>query len=268
MSGKVLNIKVLVVTHKPCTIPVGEYYFPVQAGSILSEDIGFTKDSSGKNISYKNPMYSELTALYWAWKNMNCDWLGLTHYRRFFTLDKLPFGDREPLNDAQIKGLVASGKIIVPKKRRYFIENLKSHYEHTHIDGELHLSTTRTIIKEAFPEVLNAWDKVMKRSWGYMSNMFIAPWDFIDRYCKWLFFILEELDQKTDSSVYTAFDKRYIGRVAELLWNVWVENEKAPLREVPWGMPGTVPEQSKQWWKKTINFLAAKYGNKKYGASI
>ena len=37
------------------------------------------------NISEKNPYYCELTGLYWAWKNLDAEYIGLVHYRRYFT---------------------------------------------------------------------------------------------------------------------------------------------------------------------------------------
>ena len=40
-------------------------------------DIGYTGDHTGDNISLKNANYCELTGLYWAWKNLEADYIGL-----------------------------------------------------------------------------------------------------------------------------------------------------------------------------------------------
>ena len=46
--------------------------------------IGYQPDNIGDNISSKNPSFCELTGLYWAWKNLDNEYLGLAHYRRHF----------------------------------------------------------------------------------------------------------------------------------------------------------------------------------------
>ena len=79
-----MSIRVIVATHKACDIAQDPLYLPVHVGAAGKEDIGFTRDDSGDNISEKNPHFCELTGLYWAWKNLDDDYIGLCHYRRYF----------------------------------------------------------------------------------------------------------------------------------------------------------------------------------------
>ena len=78
------DIKILVATHKKYLMPTDDIYIPIQVGAEGKEDLGFQKDNEGDNISAKNPFYCELTGMYWAWKNLNADYIGLVHYRRHF----------------------------------------------------------------------------------------------------------------------------------------------------------------------------------------
>ena len=72
------DIKIIVVTHKQYTMPQDKnMYYPVQSGSAIYEDLGIQRDDEGENISKKNPTYNELCPLYWAWKNLDSDYLGI-----------------------------------------------------------------------------------------------------------------------------------------------------------------------------------------------
>ena len=66
-------------------MPESNMYMPVHVGSEGKQDLGYTKDNTGENISTKNPYFCELTGLYWAWKNLNNEYIGLAHYRRHFS---------------------------------------------------------------------------------------------------------------------------------------------------------------------------------------
>ena len=62
-------------------------YLPVQVGAEGKQIIkGYKQDNQGENISIKNPYFCELTGLYWAWKNLDADYIGLVHYRRYFAI--------------------------------------------------------------------------------------------------------------------------------------------------------------------------------------
>ena len=80
------DIKLLVATHKDYNIPKDRIYLPIFVGADIKENTtSFISDNTGDNISIKNPNYCELTALYWAYKNIKADYIGLVHYRRYFS---------------------------------------------------------------------------------------------------------------------------------------------------------------------------------------
>ncbi|HPR33935.1 MAG TPA: DUF4422 domain-containing protein, partial [Prolixibacteraceae bacterium] len=67
-------------------------YQAVMAGNALHPNaMGIPGDDSGDSISEKNPWYSELTGIYWVWKNTDQPFTGCCHYRRFFTSKAEPF---------------------------------------------------------------------------------------------------------------------------------------------------------------------------------
>lgn len=76
------DIKIIIATHKQHFMPSDDMYLPLHVGKSGKEELGYQGDDTGDNISAKNPNFCELTGLYWAWKNLPNDYLGLIHYRR------------------------------------------------------------------------------------------------------------------------------------------------------------------------------------------
>lgn len=268
-----MNVRVLIACHKLCQVSDDPLYIPLQVGAAGKSDFGFERDDTGDNISTRNPMYSELTGLYWAWKNLDVSHLGLVHYRRYFTLKNRPYikkhGELESaLSAEECSELLGKYRIIVPAKRNYYIETLYSHYAHT-FDAS-HLDKAKKIIEQLAPEYLKSFDRAMNKKTGYMFNMFIMDKEMADAYCSWLFPILFELEKQIDVSEMTDFEKRYPGRVSERLFNVWLDKQisenriKADeLKELPYIYLGKEP-----WAKKIASFLGAKILGKKYRRSF
>ena len=261
------NIKVIVAAHKKYQMPDEKMYIPVQVGAEGKEKIeGYIQDNTGDNISYRNPYFCELTGLYWAWKNLDADFIGLVHYRRYFTnTNEIPKTENEKFkivltqNDAV--NILENVDVILPKKRNYYIENLYSHYEHTmYVEP---LDETRKIIEEKYPEYLGEFDKLHKRTSAHMFNMFIMKKEILNEYCTWLFDILFELEKRTDASKYDSFHARFYGRVSELLLDVWINKNKIKYEEVK-----VMDMQRVNWWKKGTSFLRAKFTGKKYEKSF
>lgn len=256
-----MNIKIIVAAHKPYTMPEDDIYFPLRVGRAGKADIGFTGDDTGDNISEKNPYYCELTGLYWAWKNLDADYLGLVHYRRHFSVRKKNGRQQSILTGKELEKLLEDSDVIVPKKRRYYIETIYSHYDHT-FDGS-HLDKTREIISEKYPEYLSAFDKVMKSRSGHAFNMFIMKRELADGYCKWLFDILAELEKRIDISEMSPFEARLFGRVSEWLLDVWLTANNISYREIYY-----IYMEKINWGKKISGFLKAKFFGEKYSESF
>ena len=174
--------------------------------SLAKDDFGYIGDDSGDNISDRNPFFCELTALYWGWKNLKSDYIGLAHYRRHFSCRKGQWKYSLILTKEEAEKYLEKVDVVLPKKRRYFIESLSSHYKHTH-DLE-HLELTREIIRKQCPEYVPMFDKVMKHTGAHMFNMMIMKREVLDSYCSWLFPILFALEEEIDVVNMSAFDAR------------------------------------------------------------
>lgn len=261
-----MDIKILVATHKKYRMPNDQAYIPMHVGREEKESIGYMGDNIGDNISLKNPNYCELTAMYWAWKNLKCDYVGLVHYRRYFSKKPLIyrlFNDKFNciLSSDEIKKLLSDNDIILPKKRNYFVETLYSHYAHTHYAE--HLEITREIILELYPEYVDSFDLTMQKRSAHMFNMFIMKKSLSDEYCEWLFDILALLEKRIDINAYDAFQARLYGRVSELLLNVWIEERKLEYKEIP-----HIHMERINWFDKGLKFLQAKFNSRKLDRSF
>lgn len=272
-----MKIKIIVAMHKPYDVPVDDLYLPLFVGAAgkqtisLEQDTEVYRDDTGENISEKNPFYCELTGLYWAWKNLEADAVGLAHYRRHFAgnhkaVDKMG----RVLNHTEAEQLLQQCDVVVPAKRKYYIESLYSHYKNT-LDGS-HLDMTREIIKQKYPEYLPACVAAYSCTWGYMFNMCIMKKEYLDEYCTWLFDVLGLLEQHMEETgqleKLSPFEARLFGRVSEILFNVWIRHKQETdpdfrIKEQP-----TIHMEDINWWKKGTAFLKAKFFGKKYGASF
>ena len=210
------DITVAVATHKAYRMPIDGVYMPLQVGRALhpNVDLGMTCDNTGDNISQLNAQYSELTGLYWMWKNCDADYQGLVHYRRHFAKnDSAKRHGDENERFSCIAGkqdyarLLDTCEIIVPERRNYYIETVYSHYEHTMQEGQL--DATRSIIAQTNSDYLDAFDAQMNKTSAHLFNMFVMRKDLINEYCSWMFPIIGELAKHIDSSSYSVFEMRF-----------------------------------------------------------
>jgi hypothetical protein len=256
-----MKIKIIVAAHKPYQMPKDDIYLPLHVGHAGKPDIGFQGDDTGENISTKNANYCELTGLYWAWKNLDADYLGLVHYRRLFSIKKNKDINKSILTREQLEPILKKSDVVLPKKRKYYIETIYSHYSHTFYAS--HLDKTRDIISRICPEYIPAFNRVMGSTQAHMFNMFIMKRELADRYCKWLFNILFQLEKEIDISKLNDFEARLFGRISEVLLDVWIIANSISYTEVNF-----IYKESIDWKKKIASFFSAKFLGRKYTRSF
>ena len=179
----------------------------IQVGAGLTDQrIADIVDSVGDNISLQNANYCELTALYWLWKNCKDDYIGLSHYRRRFAL-----------SDKDISYIKDNGVDIVLTIPILNVPSVKDMYDKNHIIADWeHLEQ---VLSDSYPEYLPSFYEVQNGNYYFAYNMLIMNRACLDRYCRWLFAILnacEISDLKRDT-----YQSRYLGFLSERLLSVY-----------------------------------------------
>lgn len=252
------EIRIVVAAHKQYWVPKEKMYLPIQVGAVFANaETGFQRDDDGLNISFKNPRYCELTALYWVWKNLNAEYFGLVHYRRHFR----GAGEKSVLTNHEAELLLHKAPVVLPKKRNYVIETISSHYSHTMSESQL--AILREVIADLEPAYLSGFDTQMQRRSAHMFNMFIMRNDILNSYCSWLFPILASVEERIDFSGLSAFEARCIGRLSEMLLDVWIS-----VNNIEYLEHAIISIEPVNWLNKGTSFLLAKIFNKKYKASF
>ena len=205
------DLAIYMATHdKKCShIKFYDYIIPIQVGKALrNKKIEEISDDTGENISFKNDIYCELTALYWIWKNTDAENIGLYHYRRRLDISK-----------EDILSILNNKDIIMPKIKSFRI-SLKEQYikEHSKDDWNIMMS----VLKELYPKYYEFAQSLFEGNKIYRFNMFICKKDLFDNYCSWLFNILDTIYERVSIKDKNDYQKRYIGFMAERLFTLYI----------------------------------------------
>lgn len=230
---------IYIAAHKSFTPPTLDGYVPLQVGASNNEDLGFTRDNTGDNISYKNKTYCELTGAYWIWKNTQDNYKGLVHYRRYFNCS---LSMKNIITHQDVNKILNKYDAILP-----FEMKLKCSVEENYINNcgfDKDIELTRNIIRDKYNDYLDTFDDLWADNKLRLFNMIIAKSNVYDDYCKWLFEILSELEKMTDLSSYDDYQKRIYGFLGERLLNVYFRKNSYKIFQC-----GVIPTESK--WSET-----------------
>lgn len=258
-----MDIKILVATHKKYWMPEDDVYCPILLGSTLrGEDWGYQRDDIGDNISVKQPNYSDISALYWGWKNLNVEYMGLCHYRRYFTGPSHKNHTQGHKADIFLRQdyetILKKYDMILATSFNFYPFTVREQYETCH--NKYDLDMVEKIIEEKYPEYLWPFKMTMTQYELHGCNMFVMKKEIIDQYCEWLFSILFELEKRIDISAYNEYQARVFGYLAERLFNVWLNSKHFQhydanivlLGESYWDEQKKLPTKIKKCWDKII----------------
>lgn len=232
-----MSEKIIVVTHKDYQMPNDSLYMPICVGTGLKTlSDKFQPDNTGINISEKNSTYCELTAIYWAWKNIDADKIGIAHYRRHFTLSKGARTVDKALTGTQLNELGKKHGLdtVFATPARHYMESIENHYIHS-LKGyeEVHAKDIQRL-KKAIHEHDSSYDESAKKVLGgnsaHMLNMFIASKENFNAYCAWLFPII---DSVVAMSKDREDQRRYAGALSEFCLDIWAQKNGLKIIEIP-----------------------------------
>ena len=254
------EIAIYVFFYKPGLMPVeNPVYHPVMAGNALSSnEHSMEGDDSGDSISAKNRYFSELTGIYWVWKNTVQDITGSCHYRRYFTsmpepldfkikrllyypirLYKKRYGiiyttdikrfSGKVIQEPEIEKIFETHDAILPQKRRLRY-SIREHYRRYHNEEDLKI--IEEILEEKYPAYLATFNSVMNGNRLYSNNMFILRKDVFDRFMGWWFDVLFEFEKRINLADYKNYQQRIFGFMGERLLTVWFFHQNLSTKEL------------------------------------
>ncbi len=254
------QIKIYVFHYKPEQILLtNPEYVHIWAGKNGAENIdGFVGDDTDDNISSKNKYYSELTGLYWIWKNTKSDIVGSCHYRRYYTAklnvleyklkrllyyptglwrkrygliytSNLNFWKSKFISKDEVAELLKTYDAILPTRRK-FKYTVKEHYRRYHDLKDLEI--LEKILKRDYPEYLPSFENVLADNRLFANNMFILKWDRFDELMTWLFDILFKFEKEINLTDYKDYQERIFGFLSERLITLWVHHKKLNYKEL------------------------------------
>lgn len=200
------------------------YMVDLQVGAARTEvRVAELLDSMGDNISEKNGNYSELTGLYWLWKNRvqketadSGKYFGLAHYRRMFDLSE---DDLLRLQDNDID-------VVLPYPMPYE-PDIEAHHKRYLSDAEW--SAVLQALEELQPEYAAGFQALLKQGYMYNYNIILAKRKVLDEYCSWLFPILFRVEELNDPEGVKA-PNRFAGYISETLETLYFMYHREDLR--------------------------------------
>ncbi len=242
------DIKIF-VTHTPDSRNVRirhPLFYHVAAGSELWKSPipkDMLVDHTGEHISGKNRSYCELTTQYWAWKNVEADYYGFCHYRRYFSFAPhllqeadcgcLVYPDINKnlqktlcMGEENIRRTAQAHDFLIAKGIPVQALHAGSVYEHYKKAEGLHIRDLQLFYKilcRKFPHLASAARSYLNGKVFYPCNMFLMNRELFFEYSDMLFQILDAFERREDMSLYSQEGRRTPGHLGERFAGIYYE---------------------------------------------
>ena len=249
------KIVIGIACHKPFEAPDNDLYLPIAVGAALRDTPipGAQPDDEGDNISAKNPQYCELTAQYWLWKNVEADYYGLCHYRRFLSFSDERFTTFTPDNrehvlvpeinpdskrkyhlddEAGMRAIIESVDIVAPQEQnlsRIYTPHGHKRSVYAHFAAHDHdlinvndLDAMIAIVHERYPQYAADMDEYLSGPMFRGFNCFVMRRELFFELCAYEFDVLSELERMVDLRTYDTTRARIYGFMAEIISSAFI----------------------------------------------
>lgn len=227
-------------------------YTPMRCGAVFDEEnqMGIAGDDTGNHISERRMSFCEFTVQYWAWKNVNADYYGLCHYRRY-----LSFSEKHYKTD-EFK--MVYRPMLLPSEKRIF--NLLDSAAMAALITQYDLLTSEYADVKDIPTP-DGWKNTVRQFWEahdgvflekssivllfelidqmapeysdsareYFSgskhrgfNCYVMRHELFNRLCNLQFSIMFEVERRLDTTGYTQKMMRTPAFIGEMLYGIFI----------------------------------------------
>jgi len=227
-------------------------YVPVRCGAVFDREspMGLLGDDTGDNISERRMSFCEFTVQYWAWKNIQADYYGLCHYRRYlsfcekryrtdafgmvhdpalcgYSMEKYQLLDAEHISRS-ITGYDAVVAEPAPVSRRRIaggrpktVEELWAAHDGLFFERK-YREMLPSLIDELAPEYSDSARGYFSSGGHRGYNCYVLKRELFDRLCRFQFPIMFEVEKRLDTAGYTELMRRTPAFLGEMLYGVFV----------------------------------------------
>lgn len=175
-----------------------------------------------RNIDFLNKWYCELTALFYLWQHTTDSIIGLEHYRSYL------WHNGHPICESDATELLNQCDVLAPA---YRFPAWGKPTPRVELDTQVHHTTVDFIntLRKFDNSVANRAIDYLNGNTLYCCNMFIAPREIIDKWCRLIFPVLFEFEKTHPLNQYCL---RREGYFAEFLFGAYLLAKKYTIQPV------------------------------------